>query len=115
MKLVQVADPVGKWTVISSSQSILCLLGCRSKGILIADMRGLFCLRPDNQSLVMAWTPAPLSTYSVHCRQRAWELVRMPCSNWERSVPDVADASRSPDPSTVRRWAGRLMHLSTLL
>jgi hypothetical protein len=39
----------------------------------------------------------------------------MPCSNWERSVPDVADASRSPDPSTVRRWAGRLVHLSALL
>jgi hypothetical protein len=34
---------------------------------------------------------------------------------WERSVPDVADGSRSPDPSTVRRWAGRLRNLGTLL
>jgi hypothetical protein len=42
-------------------------------------------------------------------------MLRQSESNWERSVPDVADASRSPDPSTVRRWAGRLLHLGTLL
>ena len=34
---------------------------------------------------------------------------------WERSIPDIADASRSPDPSTVRRWAERLLCLGTLL
>ena len=27
----------------------------------------------------------------------------------------VADASRPPDPSTVRRWGGRLLRLGTLL
>src|SRR2546422_382171 len=42
-------------------------------------------------------------------------LLRRSDSNWERSVPDVADASRSPDPSTVRRWAGRLLHWVALL
>jgi hypothetical protein len=31
------------------------------------------------------------------------ELLRQADGNWERSVPNVADASRSPDPSTVRR------------
>ncbi|MBZ5618576.1 MAG: DUF6431 domain-containing protein, partial [Acidobacteriia bacterium] len=56
------------------------------------------------------WSP-PSGTYSLHCRQKAWELLRQSDSNWERSVPDVADASRSPDPSTVRRWAGRLLQL----
>ncbi len=60
------------------------------------------------------WSP-PSGTYSLHCRQKAWELLRQSDSNWERSVPDVADASRSPDPSTVRRWAGRLLQLGTLL
>jgi hypothetical protein len=58
---------------------------------------------------------APAGIYSLHCRQQAWELLRQSDSNWERSVPDVADASRSPDPSTVRRWAGCLLHLGTLL
>jgi len=60
------------------------------------------------------WSP-PSATYSLHCRQKAWELLRQSDSNWEGSVPDVADASRSPDPSTVRRWAGRLLALGTLL
>ncbi len=54
------------------------------------------------------WSP-PSGHYSFDCRQEAWELLRQSDSNWERSVPDVADATRSPDPSTVRRWAGRLM------
>ena len=60
------------------------------------------------------WSP-PSGIYSLHCRQQAWELWRRSDSSWERSIPDVADASRSPDPSTVRRWAGRLLHLGTLL
>jgi len=60
------------------------------------------------------WSP-PSGHYSLHCRQAAWELQRQTGGNWERSVPDVADASRSPDPSTVRWWAGRLVDLGTLL
>jgi hypothetical protein len=59
------------------------------------------------------WSP-PSATYSFHCRQDAWELLRQ-AGSWERSVPNVADPSRSPDPSTVRRWAGRLLQLGTLL
>jgi hypothetical protein len=60
------------------------------------------------------WSP-PSGDYSLHCRQEAWELLRQADGNWERSVPYVADASRSPDPCTVRRWAGRLLELGTLL
>jgi hypothetical protein len=60
------------------------------------------------------WSP-PYGQYSFRCRQQAWELWRRSDSSWERSIPDVADASRSPDPSTVRRWAGRLLHLGILL
>lgn len=60
------------------------------------------------------WSP-PSGHYSLYCRQQACELLRQAGANWERSVPDVADASRSPDPSTVRRWAERLLHLATLL
>jgi Domain of unknown function (DUF6431) len=60
------------------------------------------------------WSP-PSGIYSLHCRQQAWELSRPSDSSWERSIPDVADAARSPDPSTVRRWAGRLLQVTTLL
>jgi transposase-like protein len=60
------------------------------------------------------WSP-PSGHYSLHCRQQAWELLRQADGSWERSVPDVADATRSPDPSTVRRWADRLLYLGTLL
>ena len=60
------------------------------------------------------WSP-PSGIYSLRCRQQAWELLRRPDCSWDRSIPDVADPSRSPDPSTVRRWAGRLLQLGTLL
>jgi hypothetical protein len=60
------------------------------------------------------WSP-PSGHYSLHCRQQAWELLRQANANWERSVPHVADPSRSPDPSTVRRWAARLLQLGTVL
>jgi hypothetical protein len=60
------------------------------------------------------WSP-PSGHYTLHCRQQAWELLRQSGSNWERSIPDVADSSRSPDASTVRSWAERLLHLATLL
>jgi len=76
--------------------------------------RGL--CRPCQKSFTVLpdWSPAS-GHYSLHCRQEAWELLCQADSNWERSVPDVADASRSPDPSTVRRWARRLLHSGTLL
>ena len=81
---------------------------------LIWIRRGL--CRPCQKTFTVLpdWSPAS-GIYSLHCRQKAWELLRQSDSNWERSVPDVADASRSPDPSTVRRWAGRLLHWGALL
>jgi len=60
------------------------------------------------------WSP-PSGHYTLHCRQQAWGLLHQTDGTWERSIPDVADASRSPDPSTVRRWAGRLQGVGTLL
>ena len=69
--------------------------------------RKTFTVLPD-------WSP-PSGHYSLHCRQQAWDLLRQADSSWERSVPGVADPSRSPDASTVRRWARRLLHLGTLL
>jgi len=58
---------------------------------------------------------APSGVYSLHCRQQAWKLLRQSDSSWERSIPEVADTSRSPEPSTVRRWAGRLLQVGTLV
>jgi transposase-like protein len=69
--------------------------------------RKTFTVMPD-------WSP-PSGHYTLHCRQQAWDLLRQADGTWERSVPEVADASRSPEPSTVRRWAGRLLHLGQLL
>jgi hypothetical protein len=69
--------------------------------------RKTFTVLPD-------WSP-PSGHYSLHCRQQAWERLHQADATWERSIPDIADASRSPDPSTVRRWAGRLLCLGTLL
>jgi hypothetical protein len=60
------------------------------------------------------WSP-PSGHYTLHCRQKAWELCQQVDGTWERSVPGVADASRSPDPSTVRRWTERLLHLGNVL
>jgi hypothetical protein len=60
------------------------------------------------------WSPSS-GIYSLHCRQQSWELLRQSDGGWEHSIPDVADASRSPDPSTVRRWAVRLLRLGNLL
>jgi hypothetical protein len=78
------------------------------------DRRGL-CRRCQKTFTVLPdWSP-PSGQYSFHCRQQGWELLRQADGNWERSIPDIADASRSPDPSTVRRWAERLLHLGTLL
>ncbi len=72
--------------------------------------------RPRHRTFTVLpdWSP-PSGHYTLHCRQQAWELRHQADGTWERSIPDVADASRSPDPSTVRRWAGRLLHLGTLL
>ena len=49
-------------------------------------------------TILPAWSP-PYGQYSLYCRQQAWVLLRRSGSSWERSIPDVADAVRSPDPS----------------
>jgi hypothetical protein len=66
----------------------------------IGIRRGL--CRPCQKTFTVLpdWSP-PSGHYSLQCRQEAWELLHRPDSNWERCVPDVADATRSPEPSTV--------------
>ena len=76
--------------------------------------RGLCRLCHKTFTVLPDWSP-PSGIYTFHCRQQAWELLYRSGSSWERSIPVIADASRSPDPSTVRRWAGRLLHVATLL
>jgi hypothetical protein len=74
-----------------------------------------FCRPCQKTFTVLPDLSPPSGHYTLHCRQQAWELLRQAGATWERSVPNVADASRSPDPSTLRRWAGGLLHLGTLL
>jgi hypothetical protein len=42
----------------------------------------------------------------LHCRQQACELIAAGDSV-EQASPHCKDPSRSPDPSTLRRWAQR--------
>ena len=64
-------------------------------------------------TVLPAWSP-PYGHYSFRCRQQAWQSAHE-SGSWEQSVPDVRDANRLPDPSTVGRWCWRLFLLAILL
>ncbi len=49
---------------------------------------------------------APSTHYSLHCRQQSCERIAAGESA-EQAVPHCQDPTRSPDPSTLRRWAQR--------
>ena len=49
---------------------------------------------------------APCAPFSLHCRQQACESIAAGASV-EQSAPHCKDLSRSPDSSTLRRWAHR--------
>jgi transposase-like protein len=49
---------------------------------------------------------APSGHFSLHCRQQACESIAAGDSV-EQAAPHCKDPSRSPDPSTLRRWAHR--------
>jgi hypothetical protein len=55
---------------------------------------------------VLARTLAPSAAFSVRCRQLACERIAAGKS-LEQAAPHCRDPSRSPDPSTLRRWAQR--------
>ena len=48
----------------------------------------------------------PSAPYSLRCRQHACECIAVGDSV-EQAAPHCKDPSRSPDPSTLRRWAQR--------
>jgi hypothetical protein len=48
----------------------------------------------------------PLGHFSLRCRQQACERIGAG-DTAEQAAPNCKDASRSPDASTVRRWAQR--------
>jgi hypothetical protein len=49
---------------------------------------------------------APAAPFSLHCRQQACESIAAG-NSVEQAAPHCKDPSRSPDPSTLRRWAWR--------
>jgi hypothetical protein len=102
----------GERTIIGHGQRLKPAHDVRHQQIWIRRGR----CRPCHKTFTVLpdWSP-PSGHYTLHCRQQAWELLRRGDATWEQSVPDVADSSRSPDPSTVRRWAGSLLYLGTLL
>jgi Domain of unknown function (DUF6431) len=60
--------------------------------------RKTFTILPD-------WL-APSGHFSLHCRKQACESIAAGDSI-EQAAPHCQDPSRSPDPSTLRRWAQR--------
>jgi hypothetical protein len=65
-----------------------------------------FC-RPCNQTFTVLpdWL-VPSAPFTLRCRQQACQNIAAGASV-EQSAPDCKDPSRSPDPSTLRRWAQR--------
>jgi hypothetical protein len=67
--------------------------------------RGLCRLCGKTFTILPSWSP-PYGHYSLHCRLQAWEAI---CagSDWDQAAPHCKDPTRSPDPTTLRRWAWR--------
>ena len=65
-----------------------------------------FC-RPCNQAFTVLpdWL-VPSAPFTLRCRQQACENIAAGASV-EQAALDCKDPSRSPDPSTLRRWAQR--------
>ena len=65
--------------------------------------------RPCNKTFTVLpdWL-APSAPFSLRCRQQACEHIAAGDSI-EQAAPHCKDPSRSPDPSTLRRWAQRRM------
>lgn len=55
---------------------------------------------------VLPGTLAPSAAFSLPCRQLACERIAAG-EPMEQAAPHCRDPSRSPDPSTLRRWAQR--------
>jgi hypothetical protein len=55
---------------------------------------------------ILPRTLAPFAAFSVRCRQLACERIAAG-DPIEQAAPHCRDPSRSPDPSTLRRWAQR--------
>ena len=67
--------------------------------------RGICRLCGKTFTILPHWL-APSAPFSLLCRQQACEHIADGASV-EESTPHCKDPSRSPDPSTVRRWAHR--------
>jgi len=67
--------------------------------------RGRCCRCRKTFTVLPTWL-VPSGHYSVPCRQQACERIAggIPA---EQAVPECQSATRSPDPTTVRRWAQR--------
>ena len=63
--------------------------------------------RPCNKTFTILpdWL-APAAPFTTRCRQQACESIAAGVSV-EQAAPHCKDPSRSPDPSTLRRWAQR--------
>jgi len=67
--------------------------------------RGICHLCGKTFTILPSWL-APSAPFSLYCRQQACERIAAGDSV-EQAAPHCQDPSRSPDPSTLRRWAQR--------
>lgn len=68
--------------------------------------RGICKLCDRTLTMLPEWL-VPGGHYSLAARQQAARLASEPERAVEQCIPDSADAERSADPSTVRRWLQR--------
>jgi hypothetical protein len=67
--------------------------------------RGLCRLCGKTFTILPSWSP-PYGHDSLHCRHQAWEAICAD-SDWDQAAPHCKDPTRSPDLTTLRRWAWR--------
>ena len=84
------ADASGRPTMTDTNAS-----GCGAESVIHGKT---YTVLPD-------W-PAPTGHFSLRCRQQDCECIAAGDSV-EQAAPHCKDPSRSPDPSTLRRWAHR--------
>jgi hypothetical protein len=67
--------------------------------------RGICHLCRKSFTILPDWL-APAAPFSLRCREQACERIAAG-ESVEQAAPHCKDLSRSPDPSTLRRWAQR--------
>jgi len=104
LEFVRTCPVCGDASVIGHGWRLRRADDARHRSILIR--RGLCKLCRVTITMLPAWL-IPGGHYSLHARQQAERLLLEDGQPPEQCIPQIADAKRSVDPSSVRRWFQR--------